>query len=59
MAYIALADIFHPAVTVPFPLDPHEWAAAVAAGQQAGISVAWKIVCKTFALALLEQELDF
>ena len=59
VAHIALADVLYSAVTVPFPLDPHEWTAAVTTAQQAGVAMTWKVAGRMFALALPELDLDF
>ena len=59
VAHIAFADVLHAAFAVPISVDAHEWTAAVPAYQQTSVSVAGGVAGRGFALALLEQDLDF
>ena len=59
IAHVAFTDILHTAFAVPISVDAHEWTAAVPAHQQTSVSMAGGIAGRRFALALLEQDLDF
>ena len=59
VAHIAFTDVLHAVFTVPIPVDAHEWTAAVPAHQQPSVSVVRGVTGRRFALALLEQDLDF
>ena len=59
IAHVAFTDILHAAFAVPISVDAHKWTAAVPAYQQASVSVTGGVAGRGFALALLEQGLDF